>query len=72
MPPISGQLYDGIRYESPSGSPNHVSDLPQLVDLSKGSQKSVGTVVLHHRQRGPQGFDVVHMEHHRELTRDRP
>jgi hypothetical protein len=65
MPPISGQLYDSIRYESPSGSPNHVSCLPQLVDLSKGSLKCVGTVVLDHSQRGPQGFDVVHMEHDR-------
>jgi hypothetical protein len=65
MPPISGQLYDGICYDSPSGGANHVSGLPQLVDLSKGSLKSVGTVVLDHRQRGPPGFDVVHMEHYR-------
>src|SRR6478672_2472124 len=65
MPPIAGQLYDGIRYEGPNGSANHVSGLPQLIDLSKGSLKGVGTEVLDHRQRGPQGFDVVQMEHYR-------
>jgi hypothetical protein len=52
MPPISGQLYDGICDESPSGNANHVSGLPQLVDLSEGLPKSVGTVLLEHRQRG--------------------
>ena len=67
MPPIAGQLYDGIRCEGPSGSANHVSGLPQLVDLSKGSLKSVGTVLLDHRQRGAPGFDVVHVEHYASL-----
>ena len=63
MPPIAGQLYDGICYESPSRKADHVSGLSQLVDLSEGLPKSVGTVLLDHRQRGSQGFDVLHMEH---------
>jgi hypothetical protein len=31
--------------------------------MSKGSLKSVGTVVLDHSQRGAPSIDVVHMEH---------
>ena len=65
MPPIAGQLYDGIRYEGSCGSANHVSGLPQLVDLSKGSLKGVGTEVLDHRQRSAPSFDVVHVNHYR-------
>ena len=48
MPPISGQLHDGFRYESPRGSANLVSGLPQAVDMGKGSQECVRAVVLNH------------------------
>ena len=48
MPPISGQLHDGFRYESPRGSADLVSGLPQAVDMAKGSLKRVRAVVLNH------------------------
>ena len=46
MPPISGQLHDGFRYESPRGSANLVSGLPQAVDMGKGLPECVRSVVL--------------------------
>ena len=52
MSPLSNQLYDVVRYEGPSSRANHVTSIPQLVDLSKGSLKRVGTIALDHRQRG--------------------
>ena len=52
MSPLSNQLYDVVRYEGPNSRANHVTSVPQLVDLSKGSLKRVRTVVLDHRQRG--------------------
>ena len=63
MPPISGQLHDGFRYESPRGSADLVSGLPQAVDMAKGSLKRVRAVVLNHPQRSVPGIDVVQMEH---------
>jgi hypothetical protein len=41
MSSISAQLRDGIRYEGPSNDANHISGRPQVVDMSKGSLKSV-------------------------------
>jgi hypothetical protein len=63
MSSISAQLRDGIRYEGPSNDANHISARPQVVDMSKGSLKSVGAIVLDHPQRGAPSIDVVHMEH---------
>jgi hypothetical protein len=48
MPPISGQLHDGFRYESPRGRADLVSGLPQAVDMGKGSPECVRAVVLNH------------------------
>jgi hypothetical protein len=58
---ISGQLHDGIRYDGPSGSADHVSGLPEFVDMSEGSLKSVRAVVLDHPLCGAQSFDIVHL-----------
>jgi hypothetical protein len=60
---MSGQLYDGIRDDGPSDGANHVSDLPQIVDLSEGSPKGLGSEVLDHRQRSAPCFDIMRLEH---------
>jgi hypothetical protein len=72
VPPLSGQLYDGIRYQGPSLGTNHVPDRPELVNSREGSLKSMGAEVVHHRQAGAPCFDIMQMEHYLQLTPDPP
>jgi hypothetical protein len=58
--PFSGQLNNGIRYESPRGGTDHIADSSHIIDAHEGMLKGVRAIVLDHYQRSTPGFNLVH------------